>query len=587
MWGGGRGFYASEPIMRRFFADRAQFYEASCIYRLGDDVLLQEMDLKLHSEDILLCDAKFHLGSFSVFLPWLTFCVSFRASSLRPHSLTRYVRTRAPFRQFPLVVISRQFGRASAPASHMGASDRLFIATDCMLIAVHYSKRSFRPIMNFQEDYSRYLSAHHSLARELILIVYVLIATATLWHLRLYPSVVPGGDAMAYVSLGHTFPSLVGLGTVRTYGYPLWTWVYSQIGGGRDAQACALIGGVVQLFLYGLAVFWLVSQFQGRVAGAIEAGLLLNPVLVAIAGDMLTEAPTLILAVLIMVCVVKLGRSDRPLAWAAAGALLTNFALMVRPLNIILIIAWNAAILSALRAKALVFYAAAWAGIAAIVWAPQVLHNLTVGNLGVLPAFPILSGQIKWGIIFGRYSSIVISKAEVKGVFSPNPWCVDPSPTLFWYISHPLSGLATNVEHLLSAFSFGHLLTYTYDQSPSFVLAGVMWAVVALGALQGVRLFWHNFRQPECVALAVTFVLSVGVMAFVVPENRFAAIPLGILSVLAFHLVLTCHRKARLAFGVAALIAVLGGQFVNGTYKSAFVFPERGLQFRCVPEWSK
>jgi hypothetical protein len=114
-----------------------------------------------------------------------------------------------------------------------------------------------------------------------------------------------------------------------------------------------------------------------------------------------------------------------------------------------------------------------------------------------------------------------------------------------------------------------------------------MWAVVPLGALQGARLLGHKFRQPECVALAVMFVLSLGVMAFVVPENRFAAIPLGILSVLAFHFVLTYHRKARLAFGVAALVAVLGSLFANGAHKSAFVFPERGLQYRCVPEWSK
>jgi hypothetical protein len=185
-----------------------------------------------------------------------------------------------------------------------------------------------------------------------ILVLYVSACAAVLLRLEKYPSVVERADARAYILFGHSFPSLEPLGTLRTYGYPLLTSVYSHIGGGLDPLTCALVGGAVQLMLYGAAVCWLAAQFEGRARLAIAAGLLLNPIILGLVGDALTEGPTLIIAVVLLVFLIKIDRfPDYAFGWSIPGALLSNFALMIRPTNIVLILAWNVAILFALRAS--------------------------------------------------------------------------------------------------------------------------------------------------------------------------------------------------------------------------------------------
>lgn len=400
-------------------------------------------------------------------------------------------------------------------------------------------------------------------ATKIILVAaYTIIGAIVLRRLELYPSMVTSADALGYVSFGHSFPSLVPLGTMRTYGYPLMTWVYSHLGGGLDPLSCALIGGVVQLIAYGAAVIWLASEFERPTSVAIAAGLLLNPVLVGVVADMLTEAPSLIIAVLIVVFLVKLSRfPSQALAWASAGALLTNFAFMIRPSNIVLIVAWNVAVLFALRGRMLALYAAAFVVTAIAAWTPQVLHNLSLGHFTVLPVYPLFDRQVSVGIAVARYASIVHDGSAWSPVLL-NPWRANyADPTLTWYFAEPLEGIATLGLHILSAFTFDRVFTYLYDCKPLYWLAGLMWAVVAFGALQGARMLRHKFKQPAVIAVALMFFLTVGLIAITAPENRFATIPLAILSVLAWHFVATFQGKPKWFVAVAVADPLLGWQF--------------------------
>jgi hypothetical protein len=153
------------------------------------------------------------------------------------------------------------------------------------------------------------------------------------------------------------------------------------------------------------------------------------------------------------------------------------------------------------------------------------------------------------GALFLRYDSVIGHIGNAYGLFVANPWCV-PGSGLARYIEHPLSGLGTFVGHTVSAFTFNHLFTYIYDWNAVYspALAALMWIVVALGVLQGLRLALRRLTLPPpllviTVAASALFVLGIGALAFVAVENRFAALPLAVLSVLAAHFLLTYRGR--------------------------------------------
>ena len=389
----------------------------------------------------------------------------------------------------------------------------------------------------------------------------------------------PGTDARFYIELGYSYRSqgfLSGLGTIRTYGYPLFTWGYVFLGG-IDVLRVALYGGIIQLALYAVSALWLASRFSGTTSIAILAGLLLNPIVVGLVADMLTEAPSLILTVLAIGLLVEVTHARSPLVWAAVGALVTNFSLMIRPANLILVIAWNIGILVTVRARELMGYAAVWSATGVIAWAPQVIHNLSVGSTVI----PILDGQIKWGIVLAKYASIINSQGLAQPYLFINPWCSDLARELspwLWYLKHPLHGALTAIGHIMGAFTFEHFTTYVYELTPSYLLAGTMWAVCALGALEGLAVLRRHYRLPEIVVVAALFVLSLGVLAFVVPENRFAAIPLAVLSVAAAG---SLHKVRWPLLAIAFLAGLLGAMFAEKLARTGVPFPEAGIGYRC------
>jgi len=296
------------------------------------------------------------------------------------------------------------------------------------------------------------------------------------------------------------------------------------------------------------------------------------------------------------------------LGWAAVGGLASNFALMMRPTNLTLVVAWNVGLAASLivsrtpevhRARVAAGYAGTWLATAAAVWTPQFVYNLSHGHSGIFPviAGPILEGQLKWGILFLRSGSVVRSDGLPWPLFFPNPWCVDPGadyyfhlPWYTWYLTHPWNGLATMTGHILSAFTFDYPFTYIYNQNAFYSMpaATVTWAIAALGVFHGARvLLWCRVAQPPqrsavVTAVAVLFVLGIGVLACVTVENRFAAIPLAILSVLAVHLLLTRQGQLRWALALALIAAMLGAGFSENQRRAAFEFPRTGLQYECV-----
>ena len=131
--------------------------------------------------------------------------------------------------------------------------------------------------------------------------------------------------------------------------------------------------------------------------------------LVALVGDALTEAPTLILAVFTFLCLYGSARARTvsASAWVVAGALATNFALMVRPANTLLIIVWNvaraASLLTArpfIRVHFVVGYVGVWTATAVVTWGPQIALNLSLGHAGLLPAFNLFNYQLMLGALF-------------------------------------------------------------------------------------------------------------------------------------------------------------------------------------------
>ena len=432
---------------------------------------------------------------------------------------------------------------------------------------------------------------------------YIILSTAVLWRLQLYPSIVPGSDASGYVGYAQFFRSsgaVSGLGPIRTYGYPLILWLYSLIAG-FASPSIALVAGIAQLAAYGAAVLWLASRVESAaLARAVVIGLLLNPVLVPLVADVLTEGVSLILAVLALACLFNAARAERTalvLAWAAIGAAATNFALMVRPANLALVIAWNAGLALSLlvsrpevrRVRVALGYSIAFVATAVMAWAPQYLDTGTI-----LPAHPLFHGETMMGVRFMKYATIVNGAGEAQGFLFPNPWCVGPLPhesVWAWYVAHPWHGLATLAAHIFAAFNFDYPFVYVYDADPSYspVLAGFMWFVAAVGVVNGILICKFQLRRDLAVTgmVATLFVVALGLNSLIMVESRFNMLPIAIVSVFAAHFAVsfrTVPPLIRAAVLIPALcVAVLGAIMSERMQATAFPFPTAGLAYACAP----
>jgi hypothetical protein len=416
-----------------------------------------------------------------------------------------------------------------------------------------------------------------------VIACYVFLSTAIVWRYQLFPSTAEDTDASGYIGAALSFARW-GFSTglnAKTYGYPFFIYLYSLLAG-HSPTAIVLTAGVSQVIVYGVATLWLascVAVVDVRFGKAIAMGLLLNPVLVAMVADVLAEGLTAILAVLALVCLVKLMRARTIagiVAWAALGAAATNFSLMVRPANLVLIAAWNGACLFALffdqgnnarrRALVLLVYVTVWAASAAATWTPQ---YLLTGN--ILPT-GLFDFGVQTGMLLIKYATFINTSGKAQGLLYPNPWCVHPfifNGWWSWFIAYPGLGLATIAGHIFSAFSFEYLFTYVYDRDPiySIPLAATMWLVTAIGLFNGVRLLVFSktpMSLPVIIMVSCLFFMTIGLISLIAVENRYSMIPVAILSVSAAEYFLVCRKPHRLfiaALCVSALATPVSEKF--------------------------
>jgi hypothetical protein len=315
--------------------------------------------------------------------------------------------------------------------------------------------------------------------------------------------------------------------------------------------------------------------------------------LVGMVADVLSEGLTATLTVLALVCLVKLMRASTApskVAWAAFGAAVTNFALMIRPANLVLIVAWNGACLFLLffdressarrRAGLLLLYATAWLVSAAAAWTPQYLLTGSILPVG------LFDFGVQTGMLLIKYATFINASGKPQGLLYPNPWCVHPfifNGWSSWHIAYPGLALATIAGHIFSAFSFEYLFTYVYDHDPvySIPLAGAMWVVTAVGLFNGVRLLVFTKTPaplPIIIMVGCLFFMTIGLISLIAVEARYNMIPVAILSVLAVEYLFVCGKPRRLiisALCVAALATPVSEKL------KAIAQTRDEAQFRC------
>jgi hypothetical protein len=389
-----------------------------------------------------------------------------------------------------------------------------------------------------------------------------LAAALLIFRYGSYPS---ASDSWAYLFYAFRFRMdgvLHDLGTIRTYGYPLLLMPLTYLAGFDHARLSAL-AGVVQYMIYAAACLWLAASLRvlsSRWAWAALLALLLGPVGLALVTDALTEAPSLIIAVVLSAMAVRLGwryAAGRSEGLILAGGALAGFALMVRPANLPLVLGWHAAMLAALllvpswREHRPRLAAAALGGLlmGALSWLPQAIYAMRVaGEASILPICRLGGFQVTFGVLAWKYDTVMGQGAGPW--YTPNPLFsghLNSGDGWGWYLQHPLRGTATMLAHLILSFDVGSPFVYIYDRLAWYrhglrifywaavVLAGFRLAQLSRAAIHG------GFRQPQAAVVTFLLVSCAGTMAInaiSAVETRFNALPLAVATILATEVLL-------------------------------------------------
>ncbi len=431
-------------------------------------------------------------------------------------------------------------------------------------------------------------------------VIYAGMGVLFLQYFQQHASIVSSTDSEAYVQYAlrlRTDGFGADIGNIRTYGYPALLCVLSFFSGTNPFRL-AFFAGFLQLVLYGLAVRGLARSLRsnyGFSSGIVSCGLLLNPYIVSIVADVVSEAPSLTCHVGVLWAVSHLQTTPklslpkgrlRLLLWFASGALLAASAVMLRPANLILLAAWFvASLLSLASAKgadhlnrrviaSLVLLAGC---ICLLVWSPQILYNYVWDQrLSIFPGCPIGDLQITLGILNLKYDTL-ISTQGAAAIYFPNPWFFGglPKPAWLWYFEHPFSGFLTIASHLFGALTIDHFSVYRRPGFlPAIVLSLLGWMVngIALGALFAGQpsLSWLKrlIQQPILLFVLILMLGTAAVCAVSVVETRMAVIPLATISVGAACAITQSVRRGHCPRAVLASIVVFT---IIGTSGAAWV----------------
>jgi hypothetical protein len=422
-----------------------------------------------------------------------------------------------------------------------------------------------------------------------IVAIFAIMSVVLLGRLQYYPSIVSGTDAHAYLTYALSFREhglLSDFGNIRTYGYPLFISIVSFLST-RDPIILALICGLLQVAFYGGAVLWLASATDGYSPAfglAVRVGLLLNPFVVSIVVDLVSESiaiTLLIMMIAVLLKIANLASAAYATTWLSFGSVLANFAVMVRPASLAFVIAWGVVTIAYLyrrRRIAMLFaHTVIWGLSGALLWAPQYSYNLINFGIGsVFPVCPIGRIQIAYGILVLKYETLI----RVDGViplFLVNPWYdgfVSDLGTWRWYFERPLRGLATLVGHVVGSFDVNHLFVYVHGWPPPWRIpvSFLMWAIQLFGIAAGIRiaaagiLAWNSRQHLSRLNLFAIFISVVvaiigAVNSVSAVETRLNVIPIALFCVLGVSEIGQLYRRSSsiVLWQVAVILILAAG----------------------------
>ncbi|UZF94456.1 hypothetical protein [Bosea sp. NBC_00550] len=259
----------------------------------------------------------------------------------------------------------------------------------------------------------------------LIVTASLALAAAFLTHHQIYSSISNTADSSAYQFYAVRFREhgpFYDFGTIRTYGYPLFLYLLTFVSG-YDHGALALVSGIAQYAIFLAAVLWLaclVSAFSFRLALAVLAGLLLNPLVISLITDALTEGLSLSLYVFLAALAVRICTAETSTTTVASlisAGFVAAMMLMVRPANVSVVVAWYLSVAIAVMAwkgsrgdwhRHALAVAGAFIAAGVLVWGPQLVYNLSLyGTATIFPVCRLGDLQAAYGVFLWKYDTLV------------------------------------------------------------------------------------------------------------------------------------------------------------------------------------
>lgn len=438
----------------------------------------------------------------------------------------------------------------------------------------------------------------------LLVTMALLLGAAFTIYYQLNPSIVPNADAWGYVFHAFRFrlnAPLYDFGGVRTYGYPLFLYVITFVSG-LDPSRLALAVAIVQYGLFLSAILWLVRglhDIDRRLAISVFIGLALNPVIVSSVTDVLTEGLSIVFFVALTGFALRISRLGAgTAACVVLGCLSAAIALMVRPGNVVMLIAWYSVLILltylAFRkgdrsyAKTLLLFGIAGVAVSVVsVFGPQIAYNyINFRKLGFMPACELGDFQIYTSVFMWKYDTIILPDGQAAGLIYLNPLLesvVDTEMPLLWYFKNPVAGSATLAAHVFNLFSVTTLFTYVRELHPWYdlPLRVFYWAIVLIGLWGGGRALATNYkseglyRSGAAAFIALSFAGFVALGSITAVEQRFGVVPLAIVSVLGCYLIMTSNWRKNVTLPLAALLVGVIGCLATSYYMDGLA--QRGM----------
>lgn len=431
-------------------------------------------------------------------------------------------------------------------------------------------------------------------ARFCALVTVLFAAAIAAFYLRstLFPTCC---DASGYLVLGEGmrsqgFFAKLLLSDVRTIGYPAFIALSSWLPLPLSLKLKAI---VLQSVLYWLAAMAVVrgsrSVLEDRASRmAVVVGLVGNPLAAMYCAEPMTESLSLTVFLTMVAVLLSVRRNPiehrRRFTVPFWLGLLAGLGLIVRPANLALLMGalaamaipplfanqpWRRRLLHAARSIAVTSV-----GIYLAI-SPQIAVNLKLFNKATpFPTAPLGELQMKEGVRHLKYATFVGSP-KVQNVRYASPFArgteVRPTDTFDWYLRYPGRGALNVAGHVFATFDQDPFFTYVRDFEPWYriplVIINAIAVVFGLGWLASV--LWRNRRQsmlrPSAWFVLSSMLLSLGVVAFAIPESRFGLLANSICfasACVATARTLVGRRNIRLrsllaGFAISAVFAVL------------------------------